>query len=124
MRSRIAQLSILALVLLVLAIALTGCTVSDASGRFDRIGFAGIFEPGVTIILDTKTDQVWVIGAGALADGAIASALRRPSRMTSVLSGGNAEANANSDASADSDASGGGGHDLPPGHRQHHGGGE
>ncbi len=110
------------LAILTLALLLTGCTVSGGvDDRFQRTGFPGIFDPSVTIILDTKTDQVWVIGAGALADGAIASALRRPSKMTSVLSGGNAEANANSDASADSDASGGGGHDLPPGHRKHHG---
>lgn len=107
--------------LLILTLVLAGCTVSGGiDDRFQRTGFPGVFDPSVTIILDTKTDQVWVIGAGALADGAIASALRRPSRVTSVLSGGNAEANANSDASSDSSSEGDGGHDLPPGHRKHH----
>lgn len=88
------------------SLVLAGCTVSGGTDdRFQRTGFPGIFDPSVTIILDTKTDQVYVIGAGALADGALASALRRPSRMTSVLSGGNANADASSDSSSSSSSS-------------------
>ena len=88
------------------SLVLAGCTVSGGTDdRFQRTGFPGIFDPSVTVILDTKTDQVYVIGAGALADGALASALRRPSRMTSVLSGGNANASSDADASSDSSSS-------------------
>ncbi len=83
---------------------LTGCTVSGggANGdRFERTGFPGIFEPSVTVIVDTKTGEVFVSANGAMVEGAIASALRRPSRNTNVMSGGNASAVADADASSD-----------------------
>lgn len=81
------------LALLFLTIALTGCTVADSTGRFERIGFPGVFEPSVVIIIDTKTGETFYASNGALAEGAIAAALRRPNRITTSVS---SEADANS----------------------------
>ncbi len=89
------------LVLLSLLFVLGGCTVDGGTdGRFQRTGFPGFFEPSVTIIVDTLTDRVYVIGAGSLADGAVASALRRPTQVVNTLLGGNASADASANAIA------------------------
>ena len=90
-----------------------GCTVSGNDGRFQRTGFPGLFEPSVTVIVDTKFDRVWVIGGGSAVDGALAAALRRPSQV-------NVSASADADAAADaaSEATGGNGNN---GHGHGHG---
>lgn len=105
---------------ILLMLLLGGCTITGGGpegDRFQRTGFPGIFEPGAAVIVDTVTGEVYVIGGGSLADGAIASALRRPSRVTSVMSGGNA----NADSSADSDSASDSASDSDGGESHNHG---
>jgi hypothetical protein len=77
---------------LIAVLLVGGCTVTGGeNSRFERTGFPGVFEPSVTVIVDTQTNTVYVIGAGSLADGALAAALRRPNRVTNATAS-NAEA--------------------------------
>ena len=99
-----------------------GCTVAGGTGsRFERTGFPGFFEPGATVILDTETGMVYVIGGGSMVDGALAAALRRPSR-SSTVSGALSSSDSNSAADADAEAEGGkGGNNGNHGHGNGHG---